>query len=84
VEALAAGLEVICLDLGGPPTLIGRAGRAVPAKGSSAELVESLAAELRRRARSGQTENPVGRAREFALERRAGRLLEVLDARRPA
>jgi glycosyltransferase involved in cell wall biosynthesis len=81
VEALAAGLGVICLDRGGPPTLIGPAGRAVPPKGSSRHVVDSLAAELRQRARSVQTETPLDRASEFTVESRAGRLLELLEGR---
>jgi glycosyltransferase involved in cell wall biosynthesis len=83
VEALGAGLEVICLDLGGPPALIGPAGSVVPANGTSRQVIDSLAAELRERAdaRGGQTRTPVDRASEFVVERRAGRLRELLEGR---
>lgn len=46
VEALAAGLPVICLDIGGPPALIGQSGRAVSAEGDRATVVRRVAEAL--------------------------------------
>jgi glycosyltransferase involved in cell wall biosynthesis len=83
VEALAAGLPVICLDRGGPPALAGPAGRAVSAAGGGARIVQRLAAELHRQAGSaGRTPLPAERASEFLVERRAELLSQLLAGRR--
>jgi len=46
VEALAAGLPVLCLDVGGPPVLIGQSGYAVPVQGGQAIVVRRIAEAL--------------------------------------
>jgi glycosyltransferase involved in cell wall biosynthesis len=46
VEAMAASLPVICLDVGGPPVLIGQSGYAVPVEGGHAIVVRRIAEAL--------------------------------------
>jgi glycosyltransferase involved in cell wall biosynthesis len=46
VEAMAAGLPVLCLDVGGPPVLIGQSGYAVPVQGGQAIVVRRIADAL--------------------------------------
>jgi glycosyltransferase involved in cell wall biosynthesis len=46
VEALAAGLPVICLGIGGPPALIGQRGRVVSAEGDQTTVVRQVAEAL--------------------------------------
>jgi glycosyltransferase involved in cell wall biosynthesis len=43
LEALTAGLPVICLDRGGPPILAGDAGLTVASSGSSSEVADGIA-----------------------------------------
>ena len=46
VEAMAAGLPVICLDTGGPPTLIGQSGHVVSIQGGQEIVVRRIAEVL--------------------------------------
>lgn len=49
LEAMAFGLPVVCLDLGGPPLLVGAGGAVVQARGMSYDkVVSALAAQIRR------------------------------------
>jgi len=45
-EAVTIGIPVVCLNLGGPPMLIGQSGVALPAVGAGTRLAERIAEEL--------------------------------------
>jgi glycosyltransferase involved in cell wall biosynthesis len=78
VEALAAGLPVLCLDRGGPPLLAGPAGVAVTSRGSSDSVARNLGKQLSDGARPSPT---VAKARAncFLLESRLKELVRLLD-----
>ena len=46
VEAMAAGLPVICLNVGGPPVLIGRSGYPISIRGGKTIVVKMIAEAL--------------------------------------
>jgi glycosyltransferase involved in cell wall biosynthesis len=85
LEALACGLPVICLDLGGPAAFIDDGcGRIVPTRGrSESEVVVGLAAALQSIAsdpalQTTLSENALVRARELTWELQVRRAYEVI------
>ena len=75
LEALAAGLPVVCLDIGGPGSIVtAQAGFSLPVRGlSEAEVVERIAAAIVRLARDGDlrrrlADGAVRRAKELSWD----------------
>lgn len=81
VEAVAAGLPVVCLDVGGPPLLAGRSGRAVPARGGVRRVVAGLAAACDSALAHDQDEFELARATagNLVLDARAAELEALLE-----
>ena len=77
VEALAAGIPVICLDRGGPPVLAGNAALTAPVDDDPHAVASSLARllegalpseeQVRARARHFSTAGTVARLRELLV-----------------
>lgn len=87
LEAQLNGLPVICLDLGGPPTLVGEGcGLIVPAKGGSARtVVDGLAQAICRLAndepfRQQLASSAIEHVQSMTWERRVGGVLQLLNA----
>jgi glycosyltransferase involved in cell wall biosynthesis len=80
VEALSAGLAVICADQGGPPLLAGPAARRVSTRRSSKHLVEELTANLRPTTRSERSA-AYTRSGELLPDARVVALAEILNRR---
>jgi glycosyltransferase involved in cell wall biosynthesis len=80
VEAMASGLPVVCLDLGGPPILVG-GGTIVTAAGVRG-TAEGIAQRVRVAADT-DPEDPRTRAQQFLYEHRVARLQELLEQRMP-
>jgi glycosyltransferase involved in cell wall biosynthesis len=79
VEAMASGLPVVCLDLGGPPILAGGGGAVAPADTRvTAERIAQRVLE----ATEADAESTRERASEFLLERRLARLEHLVQGRR--
>ena len=86
LESLAAGLPVVCLDLGGPPNMLrGKGGIVVPARAQSAEeVVKGLAGALETiyasRTLSEQLRREaLARAHELTWERTVGTVYEQVE-----
>jgi glycosyltransferase involved in cell wall biosynthesis len=75
-EAVAAGLPVVCLDVGGPPLVAGEAGTNVTARGGRQRVVRGLRAGLEAACSKGPVSDA---ARDrLLLERRAEYLRSML------
>lgn len=62
VEALALGVPVVCLDIGGPALLVGTAGRTIPA-GSPRQVIGELGAAMADPGNRGPQVSAAARAR---------------------
>lgn len=78
VEALAAGLPIVCLDRGGPPLLAGRHGVVVPSSGNTRSVTSRLSAALER-ARTLSMAGSADIARDYLVDLRARRLGETVE-----
>ena len=78
VEAMLAGLPVLCLDRMGPPALAGPAGLAVDASGCARSVVAALAHGLQARS-FPQSATIRERGRSFLLPERVKRLSAELE-----
>jgi glycosyltransferase involved in cell wall biosynthesis len=78
VEAMAAGLPIVCLDRVGPPSLAGPAALAVDASGSARAVVTSLARGLQAQ-RFPPLTTILERARVFLLPSRVEQLRAELE-----
>jgi glycosyltransferase involved in cell wall biosynthesis len=77
VEAILAGLPVICLDRGGPPLLAGDAGVAVSSKGGPKEVSHRMAEALKG---TLPTPSVVGRrAAQLSIECRGEQVRDLLN-----
>ncbi len=77
VEAMAAGLPVVCLDVGGPPILAGHGSAVTPAgQRGTAERIAQRVLEVA----EADPEAIRERARSFLIERRSRRLAQLLRA----
>ena len=80
LEALASGVPVVCLNLGGPAEIVNETcGFAVNAEGPAEEVIANLASALRQLAgssalRTNLAYGALSRAREFTWERLASEL----------
>jgi glycosyltransferase involved in cell wall biosynthesis len=77
VEAMASGLPVVCLDVGGPPILAGSRGTVAPA---GTRVTAERIAQRVLEATEADAESTRERASEFLLERRLARLKHLLQA----
>ncbi len=81
VEAMFAGLPVVCLDRGGPAILVGSAGVAIPSDRPIEEIVEAIQAALE----SGlpSDEMVAARCAELSFDSRALELRKIIARRYP-
>jgi glycosyltransferase involved in cell wall biosynthesis len=79
-EAMASGLPVVCLDLGGPPTLAGRRMAVKPA--GSKVTAERIAQRVLKAATETNPESIRERASECLFGKRLDRLETLLRTRR--
>lgn len=75
-EAVAAGLPVVCLDVGGPHLIAGEAGTVVGSRGRASKVVKALASALEEAAAAGPPSAET-RRRVLMHERREG-LLDIV------
>lgn len=78
VEAMTAGLPIVCIDRGGSPLLAGDAGLVVEARGGVNDVSRALALAMRGDALPS-THAALARARQFAFEARLDSLRRVLE-----
>ena len=75
-EAVAAGLPVVCLDVGGPHLIAGDAGTVVGGRGRASKVVRALASALDRAAAAGPPS--VETRRRVLMHERAEGLLDIV------
>lgn len=75
-EAVAAGLPVVCLDVGGPHLIAGDAGTVVPSGGRASKVVRALASALEEAAAAGPPS--AGTRGRMSMHERAEGLLDIV------
>lgn len=80
-EAVAAGLPVVCLDVGGPHLIAGDAGTVVSSRGRASKVVKALASALEEAAAGGPPDAAT-RRRVMMHDRKEG-LLDIVTKALP-
>jgi glycosyltransferase involved in cell wall biosynthesis len=75
-EAVAAGLPVVCLDVGGPHLIAGEAGTVVESRGRASKVVKALASALEEAAAGGPPSAET--RRRMLMHDRAEGLLDIV------